>query len=117
MSPGRCMDSWDLDVEAGMTITSGPPLDRPLGVHAGFVALYERELGKQIRRATLLVGSSEAAHDLVHDASWRCIAGGSRSAIPDRIPALRFSTDAGPHVVATRSAPDQYGQSSVRERV
>lgn len=51
-----------------MTITSGPPLDRPVGVHAGFVALYERELGPQVRRATLLVGSSEDAHDLVHDA-------------------------------------------------
>ena len=51
-----------------MTITSGPPLNRPVGVHAGFVALYERELGPQVRRATLLVGSSEDAHDLVHDA-------------------------------------------------
>jgi len=62
------MDSRGVHVEVGMTITSGPPLDRPVGVHAGFVALYERELGPQVRRATLLVGSSEDAHDLVHDA-------------------------------------------------
>src|SRR3546814_18031908 len=105
MSPGRCMDSWDLDVEAGMTITSGPPLDRPLGVHAGFVALYERELGKQIRRATLLVGSSEDAHDLVHDDSWWCISGGSTAAIPARTPALRSSTDAGPTAAPHSSDP------------
>jgi RNA polymerase sigma factor (sigma-70 family) len=32
------------------------------------VALYERELGLQVRRAALLVGSPETAHDLVHDA-------------------------------------------------
>lgn len=57
-----------MHVELGMTITAGPPLFHPAGVDAGFVALYERELAPQVRRATLLVGSSEDAHDLVHDA-------------------------------------------------
>jgi hypothetical protein len=35
---------------------------------AGFVAFYERELPQQVRRAALMIGSPEAAHDLVHDA-------------------------------------------------
>ena len=51
-----------------MTITSGPPLRRPPSTRSGFVSLYERELGQQVRRATLLVGSPDDAHDLVHDA-------------------------------------------------
>jgi RNA polymerase sigma factor (sigma-70 family) len=33
-----------------------------------FTAFYERELPLQVRRATLLVGNPEVAHDLVHDA-------------------------------------------------
>ena len=33
-----------------------------------FAAFYELELPGQVRRASLLVGSREAAHDLVHDA-------------------------------------------------
>jgi RNA polymerase sigma factor (sigma-70 family) len=32
------------------------------------VAFYQRELPLQVRRAALLVGDPEAAHDLVHDA-------------------------------------------------
>lgn len=51
-----------------MTVTSGPPLQSLPRSRADFVALYERELARQVRRATLLVGSPEAAHDLVHDA-------------------------------------------------
>jgi RNA polymerase sigma factor (sigma-70 family) len=53
-----------------MTIATGPPVPSAGGAGAGdaFVALYERELGLQVRRAALLVGSQETAHDLVHDA-------------------------------------------------
>ena len=64
------MKSADCDVEGAMAITSGrrlPPGDAPTSQSA-FVAFYERELGPQVRRATLLVGSPEAGHDLVHDA-------------------------------------------------
>ena len=45
-----------------------------MGVHpdrvtdAEFRALYEREHAGQVRRAALLLGSSELAHDVVHDA-------------------------------------------------
>ena len=34
----------------------------------GFAAFYARELDGQVRRAYLMVGSSEAANDVVHDA-------------------------------------------------
>lgn len=34
----------------------------------GFTALYLREVDAQVRRAALLTGSPETAHDLVHDA-------------------------------------------------
>jgi RNA polymerase sigma factor (sigma-70 family) len=53
-----------------MTIATGPPVPSARGAGPGeaFVALYERELGLQVRRAALLVGSQETAHDLVHDA-------------------------------------------------
>lgn len=37
-------------------------------VMGSFEELYERELPIQVRRAALLVGDAEAAHDLVHDA-------------------------------------------------
>jgi len=37
-------------------------------VDAEFRALYEREHAMQVRRAALLLGSSERAHDVVHDA-------------------------------------------------
>ncbi len=33
-----------------------------------FTELYERECARQVRRATLLLGSADAAHDAVHDA-------------------------------------------------
>jgi len=33
-----------------------------------FTAFYRRELGGQVRRATLLIGDAHAAQDLVHDA-------------------------------------------------
>ena len=33
-----------------------------------FTSFYDRELSRQVRRASLLVGSAEAAHDAVHDA-------------------------------------------------
>ena len=45
-----------------------------MGVHPGrvmdaeFRALYEREHAGQVRRATLLLGSTELAHDVVQDA-------------------------------------------------
>lgn len=53
-----------------MTIAAGPPVPSASGAGAeeAFVAFYERELGLQVRRAALLVGSQETAHDLVHDA-------------------------------------------------
>lgn len=53
-----------------MTVTSEPPerLIPDDGRRAAFTALYERELSVQVRRATLLCGSPEVAHDLVHDA-------------------------------------------------
>ncbi len=53
-----------------MTIATGPPVPSARGAGTGeaFAALYERELGLQVRRAALLVGSEETAHDLVHDA-------------------------------------------------
>ena len=37
-------------------------------VREPFSVFYERELPRQVRRATLLLGSPEAAHDAVHDA-------------------------------------------------
>ena len=33
----------------------------------GFASFYEREVGRQTRRAVLLLGSREAAQDVVHD--------------------------------------------------
>lgn len=51
------MDPGGPHVEEGVTNTA-----------AAFTALYERELAGQVRRAALLVGSAEAAHDVVHDA-------------------------------------------------
>jgi DNA-directed RNA polymerase specialized sigma24 family protein len=53
-----------------MTIAAGPPVPSAHGAASreAFVALHERELGLQVRRAALLVGSRETAHDLVHDA-------------------------------------------------
>lgn len=33
-----------------------------------FAAFYERELAGQVRRAALLTGSTDSAHDVVHDA-------------------------------------------------
>jgi DNA-directed RNA polymerase specialized sigma24 family protein len=42
---------------------------QPAGVtDAEFRALYEREHAGQVRRAALLLGSTEHAHDVVHDA-------------------------------------------------
>lgn len=35
---------------------------------AAFTSFYDRELPAQVRRASLLVGSADAAHDVVHDA-------------------------------------------------
>lgn len=35
---------------------------------AAFTALYRREVDGQVRRAALMTGSAEAAHDVVHDA-------------------------------------------------
>lgn len=40
----------------------------PLAHRETFTELYERECSRQVRRATLLLGSPEAAHDAVHDA-------------------------------------------------
>ena len=40
----------------------------PVAADDAFCALYEREHGAQVRRAALLVGCVETAHDLVHDA-------------------------------------------------
>jgi RNA polymerase sigma factor (sigma-70 family) len=34
---------------------------------AGFGSFYERELARQVRRATLIVGDRQTARDLVHD--------------------------------------------------
>jgi len=64
------MDRAGPDVERGVTVTLEPPERRmPDGQrHGAFTSLYERELPVQVRRATLLCGSPETAHDLVHDA-------------------------------------------------
>jgi RNA polymerase sigma factor (sigma-70 family) len=62
------MNSGPGGVEGAMTLTSGPPVTSSSPSHAGFVALYERELDRQVRRAALLVGDTDVAHDLVHDA-------------------------------------------------
>lgn len=35
---------------------------------SAFASFYDRELPLQVRRATLLTGNPETAHDLVHDA-------------------------------------------------
>jgi RNA polymerase sigma factor (sigma-70 family) len=56
-----------------MTTTSGPPVPRTAGAgprdtDGAFVVFYESELRHQVRRAALLVGDPEVAHDLVHDA-------------------------------------------------
>lgn len=53
-----------------MTATSGAPVPRA-GTgegDAGFAVFYERELPVQVRRAAMMIGSPEVAHDLVHDA-------------------------------------------------
>jgi RNA polymerase sigma factor (sigma-70 family) len=42
-------------------------MDRDGGSES-FDSFYERELAPQVRRAALLVGSSDAANDVVHDA-------------------------------------------------
>lgn len=60
-------------VERVMTIATGPRVPPPPPAASAaspddFVALYTRELGPQVRRATLLVGSPDTVHDLVHDA-------------------------------------------------
>lgn len=56
-----------------MTTTSGPPVRLAAGTPSrdgdeAFVVFYGDELPGQVRRAALLVGSAEAATDLVHDA-------------------------------------------------
>lgn len=43
-----------------------PPLDGDR--RRDFTTLYERELARQVRRATFMLGSVEAARDAVHDA-------------------------------------------------
>jgi len=48
--------------------TSDVGVDPDRVVDAEFRALYEREHAMQVRRAALLLGSSERAHDVVHDA-------------------------------------------------
>jgi RNA polymerase sigma factor (sigma-70 family) len=64
------MDPGGSGVEGDMTVTSGEPgptASGPPPVET-FTAFYERELAGQVRRAALLIGSVEAAHDVVHDA-------------------------------------------------
>jgi DNA-directed RNA polymerase specialized sigma24 family protein len=64
MDPGVCSVGEDVT-----TIPASP--DPPVSDHArraAFASFYDRELPVQVRRAALLVGSVEAAHDAVHDA-------------------------------------------------
>ena len=49
-----------------MKVVPAPP--EPTEIVGEFAAFYRRELGGQVRRATLLVGDLEVARDLVHDA-------------------------------------------------
>jgi RNA polymerase sigma factor (sigma-70 family) len=53
-----------------MTAGAGTPTTSELAQErtAAFVELYGREHANQVRRAALLVGDGEAAHDIVHDA-------------------------------------------------
>jgi len=67
------MESGAWDVGRAMAITSGrrgPPVTAVAAARSRdtFIAFYGRELRQQVRRATLLAGSPEAGHDLVHDA-------------------------------------------------
>lgn len=64
MDPGR----WDVGEGVTPTPTRPARAARPDEVPGPFASFYERELAGQVRRAALLVGSPETAHDLVHDA-------------------------------------------------
>lgn len=58
-------------MEGVVTLTSGPPVPvdgAVLEPDRAFAVLYRQELAVQVRRATLLVGNPETAHDLVQDA-------------------------------------------------
>lgn len=77
------MDSFEFFVEVGVSATEltgmdegqpprvgGRPLrSAPAGrIDAEFTAFYRAEHDSQVRRAALLVGSDDAANDIVHDA-------------------------------------------------
>jgi RNA polymerase sigma factor (sigma-70 family) len=58
------MDSARSGVDQAMVVAEFPGA---LNLNE-FTAFYQRELGGQVRRATLLIGDADAAQDLVHDA-------------------------------------------------
>jgi RNA polymerase sigma factor (sigma-70 family) len=63
------MDRGGVDVETPVTamIVEGPRVGDDER-RVAFTALYRREVEGQVRRAALLTGSAETAHDVVHDA-------------------------------------------------
>ncbi len=63
------MDRWVADVEHPVTAMTAEGAQVGDDDRQGaFTALYLREVDGQVRRASLLTGSAETAHDLVHDA-------------------------------------------------
>ena len=60
----RCMTDETSDVEQSVVST---PVSNPPAT-ANFGEFYDREFTGQVHRATLLIGSIETAHDVVHDA-------------------------------------------------
>jgi len=59
-------------VVKGMSMGVRRVVDQSVGVPPlppeSFAEFYQRECPRQVRRATLILGSAEAAHDAVHDA-------------------------------------------------
>jgi RNA polymerase sigma factor (sigma-70 family) len=62
-----CIESWVRDVELG-GMSEIEDVVSETAVARSFADFYRLELSRQVRRAALLTGSAELAHDLVHDA-------------------------------------------------
>lgn len=62
------MESGGSCVESGVGHDSAPPAVRPVERRDGaFAVFYEAEVARQVRSATLILGSRAAAQDVVHD--------------------------------------------------
>jgi RNA polymerase sigma factor (sigma-70 family) len=104
--------------------TTSEPGDASWDAH-GFAAFYTSELTRQVRSASLIVGSTNAAHDIVHDAfvavyaRWgsisepgpylqQCVLNACRDALRRRTVAERFLQRSSPAVDERVPDPDLF---------